>query len=99
MINLAAGIILGFILTQTLRCFIDWIVHKKKYERNCKNCNHAVPYMSESRKIHLYCNLALDNNIQNYPVNEDNYCGHFTYTEELKAEQVREQAERYVKYD
>lgn len=97
MIKLIAGIILGFILTLILQGFINWVSHKKKYERNCKNCNHAVPYMSESRKIHLYCNLALENNIQNYPVDEYNYCGHFTYTEELKSEQVREQAEKVLK--
>ena len=70
---------------------------RPKYSRNCLNCKHCVPYSDRAGDTKLYCDFAVDNNISTYPVNESGYCGHFDYTDELKAEQVRDTAEKMVK--
>ena len=97
MIKLILGFIIGFIVAVILEIIIESNSRKKKFTRNCLNCTHSVPCTGKDDKIYLYCSRAKNYDLSQYPVKEYNCCGHFQYTEELKAEQVREQAERYVK--
>ena len=50
MIKLISGFMIGFIIAVILEIIIESNSKNKKFARNCKNCNHAVPYMSESKK-------------------------------------------------
>lgn len=97
MINLSAGIIIGFISTLILQGFINWVSYKKKYERNCKNCKHSTPYEGKDNELHFYCGLAIQKDISTFPVSAYNYCGHFDYTDELKTEQMKDNAEKLVR--
>ena len=97
MINLIACILLGFILRSILQCFINWVTNKKKYERNCKNCKHSTPYEGKDNELHFYCGLAIQKDVSTFPVSSYNCCGHFDYTEELKTEQMRDNAEKLIR--
>ena len=82
---------------QTVRGFSYLEEYQNHMEtRCCKNCVHSVPNMAKDRSIHCYCDLS-PQGVDNYPVLPYERCGHFDYTEELKTEQVRIQAEKMLK--
>ena len=92
------GCILGSIvgvITGIALIIID--SNKQKYARKCLNCRHCIPWESKEGMTKLYCDFALNNNISTFPVREYGCCGHFELTEELKAEQVKDKAEKMVK--
>lgn len=92
------GCILGSIVGVIIG--IAWIItdnNKQKYARKCLNCRHCIPWESKEGMTKLYCDFAVDNRISTFPVREHGCCGHFELTEELKAEQVKDKAEKIVK--
>ena len=95
MFNFTIGIIVGAFVMFVI-CLI-YANNDKKYRlygRHCLNCRYAEPMKATNDTIHTYCTRL---NGTQYPVNISDYCGHFDFTEELKAEQVKQQAERMVK--
>ena len=97
MFKFILGFTAGLITALVIKVFIIYSDKKKKFARNCLNCAYSIPYTGRDNEIHLYCNLAKNKELEQYPIRDYNCCGHFCYTEELKLEQVKEQAERYVK--
>ena len=95
--KLIIGIILGLTISSIASIIVCSIFENQKYKRNCKNCKHSTPYEGKDGYLHFYCGLPMQKDISTFPVKEDNYCGHFDYTDELKTEQVKENAEKLIR--
>ena len=96
--NFLLGCIVGCLATTIVVFIIDCIINTRgKYARNCLNCSHCIPWSDSCNRTKLYCDFAINNNVTTYPVSTDGYCGHFQLTEELKAEQVKDKAEKLVR--
>lgn len=96
MTKIFLGFILGTVVVFLLDLIILLIKTDRRYQRHCLNCVHAIPSTAQNGKIKLYCDLT-PTKVDNYPVQESNYCGRFDFTEELKAEHVRCKAEKLIK--
>lgn len=86
-----------YLIFQTLykfSCMEEYQNHIKN--RCCKNCIHSVPNRGKDGQIYCYCDLSPEG-VTKYPVRPDNQCGHFDYTDELKTEQIKIEAERMLK--
>ena len=89
--------ILSFVSGFIVAIMLEIILTKNKellYGRNCLNCKYSEPQKSQGGKIRIYCSRCTKSS---YPVTNTDYCGHFDYTDELKTEHVKLQAEKMVK--
>ena len=91
------GIFIGIVITLIFIYIYGCFKKNNKYDRNCKNCKHSTPYEGRDNELHFYCGLAIQKDISTFPVSAYNYCGHFDYTDELKTEQMRDNAEKLVR--
>ena len=91
------GIFIGAIITFIFTCIYGCFKNNNKNNRNCKNCKHSTPYEGKDNELHFYCGLAIQKDVSTFPVSSYNCCGHFDYTDELKAEQMRDNAEKLIR--